>query len=85
MAWVLVLPLHGVGFHVWVSVSKFWFGHVRCPRTALPRTFLPSLGVFSLNFGGVEAPGTNFLSVFCHNFLSVFSLLGVISEFWWSF
>ena len=36
VAWVLVSRFHGVGFHVWVLVSKFWFG--RCsvpPRTAL--------------------------------------------------
>ena len=27
-AWVLVSRFHGVGFHVWVLVSRFWFGHV---------------------------------------------------------
>ena len=38
---------HGVGFHVWVLVSRFWFGHVRAPWTALrhgppfPPTALP--------------------------------------------
>ena len=26
---------------MWVLVSRFWFGHVRCPRTALPGTALP--------------------------------------------
>ena len=58
----------------WVSVSRFRFGHVRCPRNRPSRdrpspgppkisfffslsrrkirSFLPSLGVFSLNFGG---------------------------------
>ena len=25
-----------MGFCVWVLVSRFWFGHVRCPGTALP-------------------------------------------------
>ena len=29
-----------MGFHVWVLVSRFWFGHVRCPCTALPGTAL---------------------------------------------
>ena len=58
-----------------VGVSRFWFGHVRCPRNRpsgdrpspgppkiplfvpFPAAkfvlFLPSLGVFSWNFGGV--------------------------------
>ena len=56
-AWVLVSRFHGVVFHVWVLVSRFWFGRVRCPRepssrdrpsrgppipgTALPGTALP--------------------------------------------
>ena len=31
VAWVLVSRFHGVGFHVWVLVSRFWFSHVRCP------------------------------------------------------
>ena len=29
------------GVYVWVLVSRFWFGHVRCPWTALPVTALP--------------------------------------------
>ena len=36
VAWVLVSRFHGVGFHVWVLVSRFWFGHVRCPRDHFP-------------------------------------------------
>ena len=41
MTWVLVSRFHGVGFHVWVLVSRFWFGHGQWPRTALPKTALP--------------------------------------------
>ena len=33
--WRAVSRFHGVGFHVWVLVSRI--GHVRCPGTALPR------------------------------------------------
>ena len=36
MAWVLVSRFHGVGFHVWVLVSRFWFGHVRPPFPGPP-------------------------------------------------
>ena len=66
VAWVLVSRFP-------CGVSRFWFGHGRCPRNRsgppFPgppkfslffslsrrkiRSFLPSLGVFSLNFGGV--------------------------------
>ena len=74
VAWVLVSRFHGVGFHVWVLVSRFGLDRPSpgppFPWTALLldrpkfrsffslprrkiRSFLPSLGVFSLNFGGV--------------------------------
>ena len=68
-----------------VGVSRFWFGHVRCPRdrpsrTALPGTALP----------GTALPGTaqNLLFFFPlppqNSFCS--SLSGcILVEFWWCF
>ena len=69
VAWVLVSRFHGVGFHVWVLVSRFGLDRPS-PGPPFPwtaqnfalffslsrrkfRSFLLSLGVFSLNFGGV--------------------------------
>ena len=79
--WCVCVCLCVCWFHSFrVGVSRFWFGHVRCPRDRPSRdrpppdrpppdrpkfhslfslsrrkicSFLPSLGVFSLNFGGV--------------------------------
>ena len=65
------------GFHVWVLVSRFWFGHVRCPRTILPRTALPRTAL------SLDRP--KFRSFFPlppqNSFFS--SLSGGLVEFWW--
>ena len=82
----------GVGFRVWVLVSTFWFGRVRCPLTALPtdrpspgppfpRTALPP---------DRPSPGPPKISLFVfplppqNSFFSLLSV-GLLVEFWWCF
>ena len=72
----------GVGFHVWASVSRFWFGHVRCPQTALPRD-RPSPGPPKMSPRRVQNFAL-FFSLSRHLFRSFSLSLGVFSvEFWW--
>ena len=76
VTWVLVSGFHGVGNHVWVLVSRFWFGHVQWPwtaPTAFPRTVLP----------GTAQNFTFFLCSPAKFVLLSLSLWVLLIEFWW--
>ena len=75
-AWVLVSRFHGVGFHVWVLVSKFWFGVFGASRTALPGTALP---LDCPKFRSFFLPATIF--IFSSLFLVVFFSRGMLVVF----